>query len=106
MAELRTTVVIAPLLDTLMRTPSRFPATFLPPSVSELEPKRNDEPSLCLTTEFMIVFAVPILITFEKVPVLLILIKNGFESIDPTIESPAVVAESAEIVGTLTIGYT
>ncbi|CAB4842494.1 unannotated protein [freshwater metagenome] len=49
-AELRTTDVMAPALFIFSKTPSRIPAFFLPPSVSELLPKTLALPSLLRIT--------------------------------------------------------
>ena len=44
-AELRTTLEIAPLLETFNKIPSTLPANFFPPKVSLLEPKSEVVPS-------------------------------------------------------------
>lgn len=59
-AELRTTESILPTLEILTITPSTFPANFLPPSVSELEPIAVIDPSLFLTTDSKLVASVPV----------------------------------------------
>lgn len=67
-AELRTTDATAPVFETFIRTPSRRPANFLPPRVSELDPKTETEPSPSRTIALRVVFAVPIKVGFPKIP--------------------------------------
>ena len=67
-AELRTTVASAPVFETLIRTPSRTPANFFPPRVSELVPNTERVPSAWRTIALSAVFVVPIDIALPKTP--------------------------------------
>ena len=67
--ELLTTVATDPDFATFIKIPSRLPTRFLPPSFSELAPKRLDEPSVFLTTVLITVFEVPTKNILLKTPV-------------------------------------
>ena len=95
-AELRTTLVIAPVLLTLTKIPSWVPASFLPPNVSELSPKRLTEPSGLRTTAFSALLLVPIKRGFANTPVGVAEIRNGRSARTPTSEIPEEFTESAE----------
>jgi hypothetical protein len=74
-AELLTSEVIDPVLETLINTPSRTPATFLPARVSALDPKIEVLPSEFRATALSSLFEVPIVRSFPKVPVVVAVAK-------------------------------
>jgi len=87
-AELRTTLVIAPALLTFTKIPSLAPATFFPPKVSELSPKRFTEPSGLRTTAFSALLLVPIKRGFANTPVGVAERRKGRSARTPTSEIP------------------
>ena len=74
--ELRTTFEIFKLLETLIKTPSVVPATFLPAKVSLLDPTTVKLPSPCRTTASEVVDIAPICKTLLKMPALSVLTKK------------------------------
>ena len=69
-AELRTTLEIEPALDTFNKIPSTFPANFLPPNVSLLEPNSEVDPSAARKMTLNLLLAVPNFTSLSRAPAL------------------------------------
>ena len=97
LAELRTTLVNAPLLFTFARIPSRTPTSFLPLRLSLLDPYICALPSGFRIIDVSALFAVPIVLAVENFPLSVAEIRTVPAPRSPRIEIPLVECEIAVI---------